>query len=221
MKHGKLSEPQGLWLVDKPYKKSSFWAVYVLRKHTGIKKIGHAGTLDPLATGLLLLLVGKEYTRQADSLLKQDKEYSLEITLGQTSTTDDLEGERTLVSDIRPTLEQVDQAIAGLTGDIQQTPPIYSAMKVGGKRAYKLAREGARVELTPRPVTVYEWRDITYHYPVITATVRVSSGTYIRSLARDLGERLQTGAYLTALRRTKIGEYDVQDAVALENILPI
>ncbi len=221
MKRGKLSEPQGLWLVDKPYKKSSFWAVYVLRKLTGIKKIGHAGTLDPLATGLLLLLVGKEFTRQADSLLKQDKEYELEITLGETSTTDDLEGKRTQVSNLRPTQEQVDQVIMGLTGEILQTPPIYSAMKVGGKRAYKLAREGAQVELAPRPVTVCEWRDISYDYPVITATVRVSSGTYIRSLARDLGEGLQTGAYLTALRRTKIGEYDVRDAVALENILPI
>lgn len=221
MKRGKLSEPQGLWLVDKPYKKSSFWAVYLLRKLTGIKKIGHAGTLDPLATGLLLLLVGKEFTRQADSLLKQDKEYSLEITLGETSTTDDLEGERTVISDRHPTREQVELAIAGLTGEILQTPPIYSAMKVGGKRAYKLAREGAEVALTPRPVTVYEWLDISYDYPIITATVRVSSGTYIRSLARDLGQQLRTGAYLSALRRTKIGEYDVRDAVALENILPI
>ncbi len=221
MKRGTLTEPHGLWLVDKPYKKSSFWAVAALRKLTGVKKVGHAGTLDPLATGLLLLLVGKEYTRQAESLLKQDKEYRLEVTLGANTTTDDLEGELSQVSDRQPTREEVQEALHTLTGEIMQTPPIYSAMKIGGQRAYKLARKGKEVKLDSRPVTVYHWCDVEYLYPFIRATVKVSSGTYIRSLARDIGGQLGTGAHLSALRRTKIGEYDVQDAVALENIHPI
>ena len=221
MKRGTLTEPHGLWLVDKPYKKSSFWAVAALRKLTGVKKVGHAGTLDPLATGLLLLLVGKEYTRQAESLLKQDKEYRLEVTLGANTTTDDLEGELSQVSDRQPTREEVQEALHTLNGEIMQTPPIYSAMKIGGQRAYKLARKGKEVKLDSRPVTVYHWCDVEYLYPFIRATVKVSSGTYIRSLARDIGGQLGTGAHLSALRRTKIGEYDVQDAVALENIHPI
>lgn len=221
MKRGTLTEPHGLWLVDKPYKKSSFWAVAALRKLTNVKKVGHAGTLDPLATGLLLLLVGKEYTRQAESLLKQDKEYRLEVTLGANTTTDDLEGELSQVSDRQPTREEVQEALHTLTGEIMQTPPIYSAMKIGGQRAYKLARNGKEVKLDSRPVTVYHWCDVEYLYPFIRATVKVSSGTYIRSLARDIGGQLATGAHLSALRRTKIGEYDVRDAVALENIHPI
>ncbi|MCC7543636.1 tRNA pseudouridine(55) synthase TruB [bacterium] len=221
IKRGTLTEPTGLWLVDKPYKKSSFWAVHVLRKFTGIKKVGHAGTLDPLATGLLLVLVGKEYTCQVDSFLKLDKEYELEITFGANSSTDDLEGEMTAVSSRRPSTEEVETVIKQLTGRIMQTPPIYSAMKVGGQRAYKLARQGASVELQSRPVEVYGWIDVHYEYPLLKATVAVSSGTYIRSLARDLGEMLDTGAYLSALRRTKIGEYSVQGAVGLENLLSI
>ncbi|MEI7819189.1 MAG: tRNA pseudouridine(55) synthase TruB [bacterium] len=220
MKHGTLHEPEGIWLIDKPYQKSSFWVVGQMRRLTGIRKIGHAGTLDPLATGLLLILVGKEFTRQADSLLKLDKTYSIEITLGAFSTTDDAEGELTPGSDSIPTHTEVAAAIASLTGEIKQVPPQFSAIKVGGKRAYKMARSGQEVTLTARPVTVYDWKNLDYTYPYIRADVAVSSGTYIRSLARDLGKKLETGAYITGLRRTKIDSYSVDEAQVLENILP-
>lgn len=218
MKRGTLSSPEGVWLINKPTQKSSFWVVGQLRRITGIRKIGHAGTLDPLAEGLMILLVGKDYTRQADSFLKLDKQYILELTFGQTSTTDDGEGEKTPVSDRQPTLAQIKSALEGLTGEILQTPPIYSALKVGGQRAYKLARAGKPVVMTPRPVTVYSWEDIEYTYPNLTARVNVSSGTYIRSLARSLGVELGTGAYLSALQRTQIGEYSLSEATSLEGL---
>lgn len=218
MKRGTLTSPEGLWLIDKPLGKSSFWTVGQLRHITQIRKIGHAGTLDPLAEGLMILLVGKEYTRQADSFLKLDKVYELKLKLGETSTTDDEEGEKQSVSDREPSRSEVDAAIAKLTGEISQTPPIFSAIKVGGKRAYKLAREGKPVELQTRQVIVYSWQDVAYSYPYITATVKVSSGTYIRSLARSLGDDLGTGAYLAALKRTQIGEFMLSEAQRLENM---
>lgn len=218
MKRGNRNEPHGLWLINKPKEMSSFGVVSRLRRALQVKKIGHAGTLDPLATGLMLLLVGKEFTKQADSLLKLDKSYRLEFTLGATTETDDAEMIPDNVSDRQPTRAEVDTAIASLTGQITQLPPDYSAIKVGGKRAYKLARQGEKPVLMARPVTVYSWQDVEYDYPYIRAEVSVSSGTYIRALARDLGEKLGVGAYLSALQRTKIGEYVLTDAVELENI---
>lgn len=218
MKQGTVSSPEGLWLINKPLKKSSFWVVGQLRRLTGIRKIGHAGTLDPLAEGLMILLVGKEFTRQADSFLKLDKEYILKFKLGETSTTDDGEGEKALVSDRQPELAEIQAAIQQLTGEILQTPPIFSALKIGGQRAYKLARAGKPVTMTPRPVTVYSWQDVEYDYPYLSARVKVSSGTYIRSLARSLGEILEVGAYLAALQRTQIGEYQLSKAIDLEGL---
>ncbi len=215
MKRGNLVSPEGLWLVNKPLGKSSFWCVSVLRRVTGIRKIGHAGTLDPLAEGLMLVLVGKDYTRQADSLLKQDKDYELVIRLGMESTTDDEEGEKRTISDRQPTLDELQTAIKQLTGGIEQVPPSHSAIKVAGRRAYTLARRGEAVQLAARTVTVYKWTEVHYRYPELRARVRVSSGTYIRSLARDIGKLLGTGAYLTALKRTQIGEYHLDAAVDL------
>jgi tRNA pseudouridine55 synthase len=207
-----------MWLVHKPIGQSSFKCVAQLRKLTGIRKIGHTGTLDPLAEGLVVLLVGKDYTRQAQALTKLDKCYELEITLGEFSTTDDNEGDKQQVSHKRPTQSAVDAAIADLSGEIMQRPPIYSAIKVGGKRSYSLARKGQIPQLEPRSVHVYWWRDVDYSYPKLTATVMVSSGTYIRSLARSLGESLAAGAYLSALKRTKVGEFTLDDAVRLEKL---
>lgn len=218
MKQGTVTSPEGLWLINKPLKKSSFWVVGQLRRLTGIRKIGHAGTLDPLAEGLMILLVGKEFTRQADSFLKLDKEYILKFKLGETSTTDDGEGEKTLVSERQPEPAEIQAAIQRLTGEILQTPPIYSALKIGGQRAYKLARAGKPVTMTPRAVTVYSWQDVEYAYPHLSARVKVSSGTYIRSLARSLGEILAVGAYLAALQRTQIGEYQLSKAIDLEGL---
>lgn len=207
-------------LVDKPKEWTSFDVVgkvrYMLRQATGQKiKVGHAGTLDPLATGLLIVLVGKATKRQ-DSFMKQDKVYEVEMKLGQTSTTADEEGEKTIVSDRQPTEEEVSEAVMSFLGTISQVPPAYSAIKIDGQRAYKLARAGKEVKIEPRTVTIHSMSELTYSYPLVSFTANVSSGTYIRSLVTDIGDKLTTGAYMSNLRRTSIGEYSVSDAVAPE-----
>ena len=207
-------------LIDKPKDWTSFDVVgkirSQLRTQTGQKvKVGHAGTLDPLATGLLIVLIGKATKRQ-DSFMKQDKVYEVSMKLGQTSTTADAEGEKTDISDARPTVAVVQTAVGRFVGTISQVPPAYSAIKVNGQRAYKLARAGKEVAIEPRTVTIYEIIDLQYNYPQITFTTKVSSGTYIRSLVTDIGDVLGTGAYMSDLRRTAIGEHTVQNAVAPE-----
>lgn len=215
MKVGSFESPEGLWLIDKPVGMSSFGVVARMRGIMGIKKIGHAGTLDPLASGLMLVLVGKTYTRQADQLIKLRKSYEMQVTLGSTSTTDDAEGELSPISDRQPTEEQIRTAIATFKGEIQQKPPAYSAIKIQGQRAYKLARKGMVVDIPARTTTIYDWQVMSYAYPFIKAIADVSSGTYIRSLAHDLGDVLHTGAYLSALRRITIGDYSIKDAITL------
>lgn len=217
---------QGLLLIDKPKTWTSFDVVNYVRRiiaaAEGKKpkncKVGHTGTLDPLATGLLVLLVGKEYTRRAGELSKLDKTYEVTMKLGETSTTADDEGEKTAVSDTVPTEEHVVAALEQFTGEIMQVPPIFSAMKIDGQRAYKLARAGKAVELEARPVTIYASELTSYAYPYVHFTCRVSSGTYIRSLVVDLGELLGTGAYMSDLRRTSIGGYELSGAVSVESI---
>jgi len=210
-------------LIDKPKGWTSFDVVgkirSTIRQQTGQKiKVGHAGTLDPLATGLLIVLVGKA-TKQQDVFMKQDKVYEVELKLGQTSTTADEEGEKTHISNEKPTQEAVEKVMRQYTGMISQVPPAYSAIKIDGQRAYKLARAGKEVIIEPRQVTIYYITDLDYHYPLIRSTIKVSSGTYIRSLVTDIGEALGTGAYMTNLRRTHIGEYSVTDAVPPESAL--
>jgi tRNA pseudouridine55 synthase len=211
---------QGLLLIDKPKTWTSFDVVnYVRRivanaegkkpKHT---KVGHTGTLDPMATGLLVLLIGKEYTRRAGELSKLDKTYEVTMKLGETSTTADEEGEKTAVSDTVPTGKAVLEALDKLQGQIMQVPPAFSAMKINGQRAYKLAREGKAVELEARPVTIHSNELTSYDYPYVKFTSKVSSGTYIRSLVVDLGELLTTGAYMSDLRRTSVGDYQLTEA---------
>ncbi len=180
-------------------------------------KVGHAGTLDPLATGLLIVLVGAATKRQ-DSYMKQDKIYEVEATLGKTSTTGDEEGEKTDISDVQPTHEIVTEALQSFVGNISQIPPIFSAIKVDGQRAYKLARAGKPVKMKSRSVTIYSIDKITYNYPVVTFTVKVSSGTYIRTLVADIGDRLSTGAYMSNLRRTQIGSASIDEAVPIDDI---
>lgn len=205
-----------MWLVNKPAGISSFGAVARVRRLTGIRKVGHAGTLDPQAEGLMIILVGKAYTRQADSFLKLDKVYEVEATLGQTSTTGDREGELTAIANSQPTLEQIQEVLSEFEGDIMQTPPIYSAIKVGGQRAYKLARAGKDIVLEPRKVTIYGIEPLDYTYPKLTFRAHVSSGTYIRSLVEDIGNSLGTGAYMSKLMRTKIGDYSLEQATLLD-----
>jgi tRNA pseudouridine55 synthase len=213
---------QGLLLIDKPVGWTSFDVVNYVRKmvaaHEGKKpkncKVGHTGTLDPLATGLLVLVVGKEYTRRAGEFSKLDKTYEATMELGKTSTTGDAEGEKTVVSHTAPTEKAVLEALKRLQGHIMQVPPAFSAMKIDGKRAYKLAREGKEVALEARPVTIYKNTLTGYEYPYVHFTSEVGSGTYVRSLVEDLGKLLGTGAYLTALRRTRVGRFSVADAAA-------
>jgi tRNA pseudouridine55 synthase len=174
-------------------------------------KVGHTGTLDPMATGLLVVLIGN-YTKRATELTKLDKIYDVTMTLGQVSTTGDEEGDKQPVSSARPTREQLEAALAQFTGTIMQTPPAFSAMKINGKRAYELAREGKAVELEARPVTIHQSTLTKYDYPIVEFSSHVGSGTYIRSLVQDIGEVLKTGAYMSDLRRTRVGRFDLGDA---------
>jgi tRNA pseudouridine55 synthase len=219
-------------LIDKPKDWTSFDVVAKIRNaYRDVKinaiadiltskkvKVGHAGTLDPFATGLLIVLVG-EATKKQDQYMKLDKEYIATIRLGATSTTGDPEGEITVVKSQKPTQETVVAALEAFSGEISQIPPIYSAIKVNGKRAYKLAREGKEVALEPRNVTVYELSIVDYQFPKLIIRVKCSSGTYIRTLGEDIGKKLGSGAYLTDLRRTKIGDFRIQDALSIEKTL--
>jgi len=219
----------GIILINKPQGWTSFDAVNKVRRViqysdlnvTGKKRfpVGHTGTLDPMATGLLVLLLGK-YTKKAPGLTKLDKTYEVSMRLGQTSTTGDEEGEKTEVSDKKPSLEEIQQVLARFVGDIMQTPPAFSAIKINGQRAYKLARAGKVPELEARPVHIDSLESISYEYPDIRFTTEVSSGTYIRSLVEDAGRALGTGAYMNGLRRTKVGKYSIADAISPEDITP-
>ncbi len=205
----------GLLLINKPIGITSFDVIRRLRRQTGVRKIGHAGTLDPLASGLMLMLFGTA-TKQAQGLTKLDKRYRAQITLGAISSTGDGEGQKTPVSDRIPSLSEVEAALMRLTGEITQVPPIYSAIKIDGREAYKHARAGRAVEIPPRQVIVYENQVIRYEYPLIELDTKVSSGTYIRTLAEDLGKILGAGAYLSGLVRTDVGEYQLDEALVLD-----
>jgi tRNA pseudouridine55 synthase len=201
----------GLVIVDKPAGLTSHDVVARLRRLAHTRRVGHAGTLDPMATGILVIGIEKA-TRLLGHLMLTEKTYEATIRLGQSTTTDDAEGEPTGGAPAtNVTRDQLDAEIKNLTGDIQQVPSSVSAIKVNGERAYKLTRAGQAPELAARPVTVYEFRvTATRHagdYLDVDATVRCSSGTYVRALARDLGAALQTGGHLTALRRTAVGPY--------------
>lgn len=206
----------GLLLVNKPVGISSFDCIRQLRRITGFKKIGHAGTLDPAASGLMLLLLGPA-TKQAGSFSKLDKVYEAEVTLGAESTTGDREGLLNKISSKVPTLADTENALNKFVGTITQTPSAYSAIKIDGTRAYKLARQGKEVEMPSRQVTIYDLKVESYSYPKLKITTCVSSGTYIRSLAQDVGRKLGTGAYLSGLVRTKVGEYQLADAIELQD----
>lgn len=209
-------------LIDKPAGMTSFGVVArvrrVLSEQAGKKvKVGHTGTLDPFATGLMILLAGK-HTKMSDTFLKLDKVYEAGIVLGQISSTGDPEGEISDVSSEQPSLEAVGQAAQQFVGKIMQRPPIYSAIKIEGKRAYQLARRGEVVEMPERQVQIFSIDIIDYTYPMLRLRAHVSSGTYIRTLAEDIGAHLGTGAYCKELRRTKIADYDIAQAQTLEDL---
>jgi tRNA pseudouridine55 synthase len=212
----------GILLIDKPVGWTSHDVVAkvrsALKKETGQKaKVGHTGTLDPMATGLLVLAIGS-YTKRAGEFSKMDKVYEAEVSLGATSTTGDQEGQITHKSTQKPAEKAVNDTLSTFLGEIEQTPPQYSAVKVGGRRAYKMARAGKSVEIEPRKVKIYEITDVFYKYPKLEFTCKVSAGTYIRTLAEDIGQKLGTGAYLSGLRRTRVGGFNVRDAKAISSL---
>lgn len=250
-------------LIDKPEGWTSFDVVAKIRGKIradylkqGIKptkkqlRVGHAGTLDPFATGLLIILLG-DACKCAGEFLKLDKTYEFTAKLGEVSTTGDPEGEiskwQILDSKMQnakldkdtvirrggssqinasvanqisePTIDEVENVLNQFTGEITQTPPTFSAIKINGQRAYKLAREGKEVEIPPRQVTISRIELVEYSYPNLKCVCDVSSGTYIRTLVEDIGKALKTGAYCTHLRRTKVGEFDISDSVAIDKIV--
>lgn len=208
-----MQSPSGIVLVDKPAGVSSFKMVAELRavlsRDAGKRiKVGHTGTLDPFATGLMILVVGS-YTKRAAEFSKLDKTYVATMCLGQTSTTGDPEGELTDVSDKQPTEQELKEVLKQFVGQIQQTPPAHSAIKIDGQRAYKLARAGKTVDMPTRSVIIHKLELLEYNYPEAKISCDVSSGTYVRSLVQDIGAKLGTGAYTSALRRTAVGEYSI------------
>ncbi|MBS9525214.1 tRNA pseudouridine(55) synthase TruB [Litoribacter alkaliphilus] len=203
---------EAVYLINKPYEWTSFDVVKKVRNALKIKKVGHAGTLDPLATGLLIVCAGKK-TKSIDTYQAQEKEYTGTFVLGSTTESFDLEREVVPVADpLHLTLDQIKGAVAELTGDILQIPPMHSAIKVDGKRVYESARKGKTVQMDPRPVTVSEFEITRCQLPEIDFRIVCTKGTYIRSLARDLGEKLQVGAYMSKLTRTRIGEFKLEQA---------
>jgi len=212
------ADPGRILLVDKPLRWTSFDVVNKLRYKLKTKKIGHAGTLDPLATGLLIICVGK-MTKRIEEFMGQEKEYTGTFVIGQTTPSYDLETEVSEQKDISHiTEQQLHEAARSLTGTIQQLPPQHSAIRIGGKRADEFSRGGKSIELTPRKVEIREF-DITHiQLPEVHFRIVCSKGTYIRSMARDFGEALHVGAYLSALCRTRIGPFKLADAVTLDQI---
>lgn len=202
----------GIVLVNKEAGCTSFRLVSLLRRALGIDKIGHAGTLDPFATGLMIMLVGRNMTRRSNEFLESDKEYEACLHLGIATDTYDPEGEVTHRSDLVPTLSDIELAIQSFQGTISQVPPMYSAKKVRGKKLYDLARQGITIERKPVLVTV-QITLLSYIYPELHLRVSCSKGTYIRSLAHDLGTTLGTYAHLTALNRTRSGIFHLKDAI--------
>ncbi len=208
---------EGILIVNKPKGKTSFSLVYELRKALGVKKIGHAGTLDPFATGVMVMLIGKKYTRLSDQFLTSEKEYLATVHLGIETDTYDCEGQQLFSSSHEPSLEAVKKVIEKFQGEIEQIPPMFSAKKQNGKKLYQIAREGKSVERKACKVTL-STEFIHYCYPKLTLKITCSKGTYIRSIAHDMGSLLQTGAHLTDLTRTRSGIYTLPQSMSGESL---
>ncbi len=211
-------DPEGILLVDKPTGCTSHDVVAHLRRYLKMKRIGHAGTLDPLATGLLIMLIGKA-TKVSQFLMSLDKEYEGVMKLGETTDSHDSDGETREVRDV-PDLSKADieESMKGFMGDQYQIPPMFSAKKIGGVPLYKLARKGKEVEREPRFINVSKFDLLELDLPLVRFVLSCSKGTYVRTIAHDLGERLGCGAHLTALRRTRIDRFNVADALTLDQI---
>jgi tRNA pseudouridine55 synthase len=209
---------KGIILVDKPKGMTSFGVVAALRRRLGVKKIGHGGTLDPFATGLLVLFISREFTKQADLFLQGDKEYKATIKLGSATDTYDSEGKETASSEKIPSKEEVLLAVQEFQGRLLQVPPMFSAKKKGGKRLYELARKGIVCERAPVEVFVRA-TFLRYDYPILEIEVLCSKGTYIRSLGDDIGKRLGSYAHLVELQRTKCGRFSLDMAMNIRDMM--
>ena len=216
----------GFLLVDKPLDWTSFDVVNKVRgtiaRDQGVRpkrvKVGHSGTLDPKATGLLVLAIGKG-TKSLEQYLKLDKTYEATVQLGATSSSDDVDGEIIQKEgSLEPSKDSVLETLNTFVGEIEQVPPIFSAIKIDGRRAYSLARSGQQPVMKPRTVCIHSIKSVQYSWPELTFITEVGSGTYIRSLARDIGEKLEVGGYLTALRRTKVGNFSIADAINIDDL---
>ena len=209
-------------VIDKPLGWTSFDVCKLIRRATGGAKVGHAGTLDPLASGVLVVCLGRA-TKRIDEIMGTEKRYRAAIDLAHISESHDLETTPTpppTPADLTnpPNIERVREALASFVGVIDQTPPAHSAIQIDGQRAYTLARKGEAVELKSRPVTIHEISIIRYDWPTLEIDIRCGKGTYIRSLARDIGERLRTGGMLTGLVRTAVGEFRIEGAMTVEGV---
>ncbi len=208
----------GLLLVDKPVGITSFKLVHIIKKIFNVKKVGHCGTLDPLASGLMIVLVGK-YTKFQDKFMKQDKVYYAEIKLGLKTDSGDLDGKIISQSDFsHVTKELIKTACKSFVGKINQIPPMYSALKVNGQKLYELARKGIIIDRKPREITIYSIDLIDYKNDTFSIRVKCSSGTYIRTLAEDIGTKLNTDTVLTKLVREQIGNYKLSNAASIDTI---
>jgi len=205
--------------INKPSGISSFGIIRQLKKQYPGEKIGHGGTLDPLATGVIVVAIGREYTRKLGTILNDaKKQYVAEIVLGVKSTTDDAAGKLTTVNtDFKPTEKDIKKALKGFTGIIKQIPPQFSAVKINGKPAYKRVLRGEKINLRPKTVEIKEIELLEYNYPIIKIKTTTGSGVYIRSLARDLGEELKVGGYIKSLIRTRVGKYTIDNATIIES----
>lgn len=204
-------------IIDKPKGITSFDVIRKLRKITSIRKIGHAGTLDPLATGVLILAFGKT-TKRLKYLIGLDKEYEAAIKFGAVSDTYDREGKIEEMEEVeKPDEKQIKEVLRNFTGKIKQMPPKYSALKVNGKKACDVMRKGGDIELKPRNIEIYKIDFLDYKWPILKIRVSCSTGTYIRSLAHDIGQKLGCGAYLNELRRTKVGKFTLDQAIGLDD----
>lgn len=204
--------PSGILLVDKPKNKTSFTLVGALRRLFKVKKIGHAGTLDPFATGVMVMLVGKQYTKLSDRFLGADKEYTATVHLGIETDSYDCDGKIIEEKNLVPTKKDLDLALESFQGEVLQTPPMFSAKKKNGKKLYELARKGISIEREPVRVFI-KIHLIRYEYPYIELQVNCSKGTYIRSIAHDLGQILGCGAHLSTLQRVRSGAFHLKDCI--------
>jgi tRNA pseudouridine55 synthase len=210
---------EGFILINKPAGITSHDVIDKLREITKIKKIGHAGTLDPFATGLLIVGIGRKFTKKLSVFQKKDKEYIATLRLGAESDTFDREG-RIVEKEVEkiPDKREIEKVLKSFLGEIEQISPAFSAKKIQGKKLYELARKGIKVKPRPQKVKIYEISILEYNFPYLKIKVNCSSGTYIRSLADDIGKKLGCGAYVEELVRTKIGEFSVENAVELSKL---